>query len=201
LTASLQTPDVHRRRREGDLKMRMNEKAAECCPRFDPAPWDEKTVTWEAKPFLQARVRSFLHMPLDFGVGMRKSMAMIEAAGASPDEMVVLSDENSLWGADVYIAIAKDIPGANTTTVSGTFLAKVFEGPYRNMRNWIETMHAFVTSRGKDPRKLYLFYTTCPKCAKKYGKNYVVILAQVAETACNQCPSVPGSPRNDCPWR
>ncbi len=23
------------------------------------------------------------------------------------------------------------------------------------------------------------YYTTCPKCAKKYGKNYVVILAQV----------------------
>ncbi|MGE5758418.1 MAG: hydrolase [Sideroxydans sp.] len=28
-------------------------------------------------------------------------------------------------------------------------------------------------------RKLYFYYTTCPKCAKKYGKNYVVILAEV----------------------
>jgi len=28
-------------------------------------------------------------------------------------------------------------------------------------------------------RKLYFFYTTCPRCAQKYGKNYVVILAQV----------------------
>jgi len=26
---------------------------------------------------------------------------------------------------------------------------------------------------------MYFFYTTCPKCAKKYGKNYVVILAEV----------------------
>jgi hypothetical protein len=26
---------------------------------------------------------------------------------------------------------------------------------------------------------MYFFYTTCPKCAKKYGKNYVVILAQI----------------------
>lgn len=27
--------------------------------------------------------------------------------------------------------------------------------------------------------RLYVFYTTCPKCAREYGKNYVVILAEV----------------------
>ena len=92
---------------------------------------------------------SFLHIPLNFGAVMKRSMATIEAAGAAPDEMVVLSDENSLWGADVYIAISKDIPGARTTTLSGTFLTKVFEGPYRNMRNWIEEMKSFVKGKGK----------------------------------------------------
>ena len=92
---------------------------------------------------------------------------------------MVLSDENSLWGADVYIEVTKDIPGANMATISGTFLCKVFEGPYRNMRKWIAEMKDFVRSKGKTIRKLYFFYTTCPKCAKKYGKNYVAILAQV----------------------
>jgi len=92
---------------------------------------------------------------------------------------VVLSDENSLWGADVYIALAKDIPGARTAMLSGTFLAKVFEGHYRNMRNWIGEMKSFVKGQGKEPQKLYFYYTTCPKCAQKYGKNYVVILAQI----------------------
>jgi len=65
------------------------------------------------------------------------------------------------------------------TSISGTFLSKVFEGPYRNMRTWIEEMKDFVRSQGKSFRKLYFFYTTCPKCAKKYGKNYVVVLAQL----------------------
>ena len=151
----------------------------ECCPRFEPDPWDDKEITWEMKPFLQDRVMSFLHIPLNFGAVMKRSMTAIEAAGATPDQMIVLSDENSLWGADVYIAISKDIPGARTTTLSGTFLAKVFEGPYRNMRNWIEEMKSFVKGKGKTFRKLYFFYTTCPKCAKKYGKNYVAILAQL----------------------
>jgi hypothetical protein len=155
------------------------QSSTECCPRFDPAPWDGKEVTWEKKLFLQARVRSFLHIPMNFGAVMKRSMATIEAAGASAAEVIILSDEASPWGADVYIAIAKEIPGAKTIPLSGTFLAKVFEGPYRNMRNWIGEMESFVKSKGKAIRKRYFFYTTCPKCAKKYGKNYVVILAQL----------------------
>ena len=27
--------------------------------------------------------------------------------------------------------------------------------------------------------KMYMWYTTCPGCAKKYGKNYVVIISEV----------------------
>ncbi|MHC1707784.1 MAG: hydrolase [Bacteroidales bacterium] len=28
-------------------------------------------------------------------------------------------------------------------------------------------------------KKTYFYYTTCPKCAKAYGKNYVVSLVEV----------------------
>ena len=35
------------------------------------------------------------------------------------------------------------------------------------------------TSQGQQMRKLYFFYTTCPKCIKHYGKNYVVAFAEV----------------------
>ena len=129
-------------------------ESTECCPRFEPAPWDDKIVTWENKPFLKDRVVSFLHIPLNFGAVMKRSMASIEAAGATSDEMIVLSEENSLWGADVYIAIAKEVPGARIAAVSGTYLAKVFEGPYRNMRNWIAEMKSYVQGKGKTFEKL-----------------------------------------------
>jgi len=155
------------------------QNAGECCPKFDPKPWEDRVITWDKKLFLQDRVRSFLHIPLNFGAVMKRSMAAIETAAATPDEMIVLSDENSLWGADVYIAVSKAVPGTRVATLSGTYLAKVFEGPYRNMRNWIAEMKSYVQSKGKNLQKLYFFYTTCPKCAKKSGKNYVVILAQI----------------------
>ena len=151
----------------------------ECCPRFVPEPWDEKTFTWEDRLFVKDRVTSLFHIPLNFGAVMKRNAAKIEAADADPETMVVLSDETSLWGADVYIEVDKDVPDAQMATISGTFLSKVFEGPYGNMRKWIEEMKTYALGEGKTLDKLYFYYTTCPKCAKKYGKNYVVLLAQV----------------------
>ena len=31
----------------------------------------------------------------------------------------------------------------------------------------------------KKTKKIYFYYTTCPKCAKKYGHNYIVSFAEV----------------------
>jgi effector-binding domain-containing protein len=81
--------------------------------------------------------------------------------------------------ADVYIAIAKDVPNSQIVKLSGTYLCRVFEGPYSQMGKWIKEMTQYVKDKSKQIGKLYFYYTTCPKCAKKYGKNYVVIMAQV----------------------
>jgi hypothetical protein len=151
----------------------------ECCTRFDPEPWDGREIQWQGKRFVKDHVTSILRFPLNYGTVMTRSVGRIEAADAAPPAMIMLSDENSLWGADVYLEATKDVPGADMATISGTFLCKVFEGSYSNIQKWIKEMKAFVQSKGKTPEKLYFYYTTCPKCAKKYGKNYVVILAQV----------------------
>ncbi len=150
-----------------------------CCPKFDPKPWDEREIKWDNKRFVTDRVRSFLHIPLNFGGVMIRNMALIEAAGAKPEDVIVLSDENSLWGADVYISVTKDVPQAKAATLSGTYLSKVFEGPYKDVRKWCSQMQEHVRAAGKELKHMYYYYTTCPKCAKKYGKNYVVLLAKV----------------------
>ncbi|MDD5616550.1 MAG: hypothetical protein PHH85_10155 [Candidatus Methanoperedens sp.] len=36
-------------------------------------------------------------------------------------------------------------------------------------------MEKYVRSKGKYPKKMYFFYTTCPKCAEYYGANLNVI--------------------------
>ena len=150
-----------------------------CCPRFDPEPWDEKQITFDNKLFVKDHVRSFLHIPLNFGKVMARNMRRIQQAHALAEEPLMLSDENSLWGADIYIAVAREVPGAQMVRLSGTFLSKVFEGPYKNARRWVRQMRTYVNSKAKDAKKIYFFYTTCPSCAKYYGKNYVVLLAKI----------------------
>jgi len=166
---------------EGAIAMEKLYEQAEtgCCPRFDPGPWDDKEVVLENKLFVKDRVRSFLHIPLNFGRVMVRNMERIQAAGELVPQPLMLSDENSLWGADVYIAVSKDVPGAEMARISGTFLSRVFEGPYKDIRKWVAQMKDYVTSKKKAMEKLYFFYTTCPKCAQTYGKNYVVLLAKV----------------------
>lgn len=151
----------------------------ECCPEFKPEPWEETEITWTDKPFVQDRVRCLFHIPLNFGGVMKRNITRIEAAQAQAEDMIVLADDDSPWGINVFLNVSKEVPEAAMTKISGTFLSKVFEGPYSQMRNWIKQMQAYVASAGKTVKKLYFYYTTCPKCAKKYGKNYVVILAQV----------------------
>ena len=150
-----------------------------CCPRFDPKPWDEKEITWKNKLFVKDQVRSFLHIPLGFGKAMVKNMEMIKEADALNPQSLMLSDEESPWKTNIYIGVSKEVPKVEMVKISGTFLTKVFEGHYKNMKNWMEEMKDYVKTKDKEIKKMYFFYTTCPRCAKVYGKNYVVILAKV----------------------
>ncbi len=154
-------------------------KSTGCCEPFNPEPWQDKKITWKDKIFVKDHVSSFFHIPLNMGKKVIKNMESIEKAGAMATYQLMLTDEKSLWGADIYIDVSRDVPGAQMTTLSGTFLTKVFEGPYQNAGKWVEEMKEYVKSKGKELKKLYFSYTTCPKCAKAYGKNYVVLFAQI----------------------
>lgn len=154
-------------------------KPTGCCEPFDPKPWQEKEIVWKDKIFVKDHVTSFLHIPLNMGKIVTKNMDLIEKVGAKAPHQLMLTDEKSLWGADIYIDVSKNVPGAQMAKLSGTFLTKVFEGPYQNAGKWAQEMKEYVKSKDKDLKKIYFSYTTCPKCAKEYGKNYVVLFAQI----------------------
>jgi hypothetical protein len=154
-------------------------KPTGCCEPFNPEPWQEKEIAWNNKLFAKDHITSFFHIPLNFGGKVVKNMELIEKANAKSPHQLILTDEKSLWGADIYIDVAREVPGAQMATLSGTFLTKVFEGPYQSAGKWAEEMKEYVKIKNKEIKKLYFSYTACPKCAKEYGKNYVVLFAQV----------------------
>ena len=155
-------------------------KLTGCCEPFDPKPWQDKEITWKYKIFVKDHLASFMHVPLNMGQKVTKNMKFIEQANAKAPQQLMLTDEKSLWSADIYIDVSKQVPGAQMATLSGTFLTKVFEGPFKNAGKWAQEMKQYVDSKGRKLTKLYFSYTTCPKCAKTYGKNYVVLFAQIA---------------------
>ena len=104
---------------------------------------------------------------------------MLYSEAAPIDEYLTLSTDPSPWRGEHYFAVTNDVPNEETVTLPGCYLAKVFEGPYRDAGKWAREMVEFVAANGKQLRKLYFFYTTCPRCAKHYGKNYVVAMAEV----------------------
>ncbi len=149
-----------------------------CCPKFDPAPWDGKTFEWKDKKFIQDKVFTLFHMPVNFGTVVKRMMAKIEKAGAKTPDWMGLSDHTSSWNMDLYIAVDKEIPGTKNTTLSGQFFSKVYEGPFKDTGKWCKDFAALVKNKNLNINKWYMWYTTCPKCAQKYGKNYVVIIGK-----------------------
>ena len=154
-------------------------RATGCCADLDPALWDGRTVTWTEQRFVKDRIRALFHVPLNFGAVVSRAHAAIEKAEAYPEQPLWLCDETSLWGSDLYMPVDREVPGAETVTLSGTFVTKVFEGPFRDVGKWVKAMQEHVAAQGREMKKLYFFYATCPKCAKRFGHNRVVLFAQV----------------------
>ena len=115
-------------------------KLTGCCEPFNPEPWQDKEITWQNKIFVKDHITSFLHIPLNMGKKIVKNLVLIEKAQAKSPYQLMLTDEKSFWGADIYIDVVKDVPGAQMAILSGTFLTKVFEGPYQNAGKWAKEM-------------------------------------------------------------
>ena len=149
------------------------------CPRFKPEPWDGQELHFDNKPFVSASTVSLFHVPLNMGSVFARTWNAIHDAHAENGNFLVLSHEDSAWHAEHLFAVSRPLPGAEMVTLSGDFLTKVFEGPYAAAKGWADEMKRWVDERGRKLEKLYFFYTTCPQCAKYYGKNYVVAIAKV----------------------
>jgi hypothetical protein len=156
---------------------------APCCPEFDAAPWDGKTHVWNEKPFIKDSIPVFWHIPWPPMIGrlMMRMWNKAQQAGAAPDlgDFLALARDPTPWRTEYYMAVTKEVPGAENVRLSGTFFTKVFDGPYKSVPRWIKQLEAEVAKQGKTAKEYYFHYTSCPKCAKLRGHNYVLGFVQV----------------------
>lgn len=162
----------------------MNTKINEdiCCPKFNPAGW-EKTQVWKKKRFIKDSIPQFMHIPWPPMIGktterMCDKAKSVQAEVQTKDFLLLMYDP-SPWKSEFYLSVTKEVPGTENVQLSGTFMSKVYEGPYNDVPKWIADMDIYLAEKKKKALKYYFYYTTCPVCAKKWGKNYVVVFAQV----------------------
>ena len=157
-----------------------SDNSTNCCPRFNPEGWDEQELHFKDKLFVKANTKSIFHIPLNIGSVYPKTFKAIEDAHAqNMDQFIVLSHDPSAWRGEHLFSVSKEVPGQEMVKMSGDYLTKVFEGPYTNAPKWEKEMQSFAKRKGKQALKTYFYYTTCPKCAKFYGKNYLVAVTEV----------------------
>lgn len=152
-----------------------------CCAVPNTADWDETVLTFENKRFIRMHTNSLFYVPLNMAKVMRSIQKTAYDAGAAmpPKDVMILSRDLSPWKAEQLYAVTKEIPGADNVVLLGTYFSKVFEGPYKNIGRWSQELIDYAEDLRKTAKKTYFFYTTCPKCSKHYGKNYVIGLIEV----------------------
>jgi hypothetical protein len=160
----------------------MSDNPTNCCPRFRPEAWEGVELHLDAKPFARAETRSIMHIPVNFGRVFGRVMAKLEP-DFDPHDHIVLSRELSPWKAEHLFAHKTPLEGEEMATLSGTFITKTFEGPFSDAGKWDAEMRGLAKARGCDDPEVYFFHTTCPKCARVYGKSPVVGLARTEAEA------------------
>jgi hypothetical protein len=151
-----------------------------CCAPFDPTTWEGKKLFWDDKLFVTDHVHCLLHVPLDMRSRVIQGQRRIARAMAAPaSQPLMLSEESSPWGTELYMEVTRPVPDARMARISGVFLTKVYEGSYRNAGKWLADMRRHVSDQHEQLEKLYFGYPMCPRCAKASGKNYVILFAKV----------------------
>ena len=129
----------------------------ECCPKFDPAPWDGKIVEWKDKLFIKDKVFSLFYMPINFGQVITRMMKKVEAAGAKlSDDWLCLSDHTSKWNMDLYVAVNKEIKDIENVKSSGKFLFKVYEGNYKETGKWCKDFERYAQEKNLEIQKILI---------------------------------------------
>ena len=129
-----------------------------CCPKFNVDRWDGKEFNWDNKKFIKETIPTFFHFPLPSMIGKKiaKMCKMIEESGtmsANKEEVLILFHDPSAFKSEIYFSVTGEVPNADNVTISGTFLSKVFDGPYQAVPKFIKQMDKYLAGKNKRAKK------------------------------------------------
>jgi hypothetical protein len=162
----------------------MKNQEPECCPKFDVEKWDKKEINWDNKLFIKETMSTLFHIPFPPTIGKKvtKLHGLAVSTGATiPDiaDALILFRDPTAFKSEIFYAVTKAVNGANNVTISGSFVARVFDGSYNAVPKFIKEMDKYLKENKKQAKDYYIHYAYCPKCAKATGHNYMILFALV----------------------
>jgi len=156
----------------------------ECCPKFNPKLWDNKNHNWKSKPFIIDSMPTFFHIPFTPMIGIKMSKLWNlakESKKISPnkDKILILFHDPSSFKSEILVSVTGNVKEANNIKLTGNFFSKVYSGEYNEVPKFIKMMSEYLSNQGKNAKDFYIHYAYCPKCAKKYGNNYMIFFAKI----------------------
>lgn len=156
----------------------------ECCPKFNPKPWNERTFIWKDKMFIKTSMPTLFHIPFPSMIGKKMSKIWNLASDAkkvssNKDDILILFNDPSPFKSEIYLSVTGNVPNADNVKLSGNFVSKVFSGPYSDVPKFMKEMDKYLAKKDKKAEDYYIHYAYCPKCAKKYGDNYMILFAKI----------------------
>ena len=107
---------------KGQSEGASRKQAGECCPEFNPEPWDGEIIEWTGRRFNKDSVLPLPYMPVNYGGVMQRLHARVRAARAGTPDRSALSDHASRWNMDVYLAVDQECPGRRHQSLERTVL-------------------------------------------------------------------------------
>ena len=158
----------------------------ECCPAFKPEKWSEKSFKWNEKRFIKTWIPLFFHMPIPAIVAKKivKLSSKAEHANAleeQREDILLLFTHTNPFRSEIYLSVRSSVESANNVKLSGNFISKVFEGPYKAIPKFMRQMEHYLSLQEEKAKRFFVHYAYCPKCVERFGHNYMVIFAEIKD--------------------
>jgi len=156
----------------------------ECCLKFNVEKWDKKTFKWNSKKFIKDSIPEIFHIPIPSTIDkkitrMWSAVEKNNAASPNKEDTLILFRDPTPFKGEIYISVDKDVLNEDNVTLSGTFISRVFDGGYNDVPKFIKSMQEYLSETNNIAKDYYIHYAYCPKCAKEYKHNYMIIFAKV----------------------
>lgn len=110
---------------------------------------------------------------------MWTAVERVGAGAPEKEDTLILFRDPTPFKGEIYISVEKDVPTENNVVISGSFVSRVFDGGYNAIPKFVKIMDEYLTKIGKKAKDYYIHYAYCPKCAKKFGHNYMILFAEI----------------------